>query len=287
MTISSLNAAAIDPHASGFGLLRLAARNGAAEVAPVERTRPAGSCDCGQADCPTCSKSVFAAEDTVELSLSAAFESGNASPEFVERPEAIDQTDNHRNREQAGKTARASDRASSETELTDEEQKQVEQLKQRDREVRQHEQAHLAAAGGNAIGGPTFEYQTGPDGKRYAVGGEVQIDTSPVEGDPEATIAKMQQIRAAALAPANPSAQDRQVAAQAAAEARDARAELARSPSGFANEEQNGASLATGQSRREESDRRTEQDSSSRRFEGRVARYRDRMAEPARLDLYA
>jgi len=113
------------------------------------------------------------------------------------------------------------------TELTEEEKQQVEKLKQRDAEVRRHEQAHKAAAGGHAAGGPTFEFQTGPDGKRYAVGGEVRIDTSEVQGDPQATIAKMQQIRRAANAPAEPSAQDRKVAAQAAQAEREARRELA------------------------------------------------------------
>lgn len=46
--------------------------------------------------------------------------------------------------------------------------------------MRAHEQAHKTAAGGLAQGGATFEYQTGPDGKQYAVSGEVKIDTSPV-----------------------------------------------------------------------------------------------------------
>ena len=78
--------------------------------------------------------------------------------------------------------------------------------------VRAHEQAHKAAAGAHAKGGPTYEYQSGPDGKRYAVGGEVQIDTSPVPNDPQATIQKMQQVQRAANAPAEPSSQDRRVA---------------------------------------------------------------------------
>ena len=112
-------------------------------------------------------------------------------------------------------------------ELSDEEQAEVRELKQRDQEVRRHEQAHKGAAGSHATGGPSFEYTTGPDGKRYAVGGEVNIDTSEVPGDPQATIAKMQQIRSAAQAPANPSSQDRAVANQAAATERAARAELA------------------------------------------------------------
>jgi hypothetical protein len=72
--------------------------------------------------------------------------------------------------------------------------------------VRAHEQAHLVAAGRYASSGGTFPYETGSD---YAVGGEVAIDTSAIAGDPEATLRKMEQIRRAALAPANPSGQDR------------------------------------------------------------------------------
>ena len=57
--------------------------------------------------------------------------------------------------------------------------------------------------------------------------GEVKIDTSEIPGDPQATLLKAQIIRRAALAPATPSAQDRQVAAQATAMAQQARIELA------------------------------------------------------------
>lgn len=106
-------------------------------------------------------------------------------------------------------------------------QRIVNELKKIDQEVRAHEQAHAAAAGGLAKGGPTFEFQRGPDGQLYAVGGEVQIDTSGVPGDPEATLQKAQQIQQAALAPAQPSSQDRSVAVAAAAMAAEARAEIA------------------------------------------------------------
>jgi len=111
-------------------------------------------------------------------------------------------------------------------ELTEEERKVVEELRNRDREVRAHEHAHKAAAGPYATGGPTYTYQTGPDGKRYAIGGEVQIDTSEVPNDPEATIRKAQTIRRAALAPAEPSSQDQRVAAQARVIENRARQEL-------------------------------------------------------------
>lgn len=112
--------------------------------------------------------------------------------------------------------------------LTEEETRQVEQLKTRDREVRSHEQAHMAAAGSLAKGGPTYEYKRGPDGKQYVTNGEVQIDSRVASGSPEAAIAKAQQIRRAALAPADPSGQDRAVAAQAAAMEQEARSKLAK-----------------------------------------------------------
>ena len=103
----------------------------------------------------------------------------------------------------------------------------MQQLKQRDTQVRQHEQAHLAAGGQYVRGGASFEYTTGPDGRRYATGGEVSIDVGS-ERTPEATIRKAQAVRRAALAPAEPSGQDRSVAAQAAQLETKARQELAR-----------------------------------------------------------
>jgi hypothetical protein len=110
-------------------------------------------------------------------------------------------------------------------ELSQDEKRQVAELARRDREVRAHEAAHKGSAGGLARGGASFSYETGPDGKRYAVGGEVSIDTSPVEGDPAATERKMRQVQRAALAPAEPSSQDRKVAASAARQAQAAQAE--------------------------------------------------------------
>lgn len=110
--------------------------------------------------------------------------------------------------------------------LTAEQKSEVQKLKQRDREVRNHEQAHLAAGGQYITNGASYSFQQGPDGQRYAVGGEVGIDTA-AEADPAATVRKMQAVRAAALAPASPSGQDRQVAAAATRQASQARAELA------------------------------------------------------------
>lgn len=112
------------------------------------------------------------------------------------------------------------------TELTESEKEQVTKLKARDLEVRTHEQAHLSVAGSLANGGPSYSYQTGPDGRRYAVGGEVSIDNSAVSGDPQATIQKMTRVKAAALAPAEPSSQDRKVASDAERKKAQAQQEL-------------------------------------------------------------
>ena len=100
-------------------------------------------------------------------------------------------------------------------ELSEEELAQLQTLKSRDAEVRAHEQAHMAAGGRYITSGASYEYQRGPDGQDYAIGGEVGIDTSPVSGDPAATIAKARTLIRAALAPAEPSSQDQRVAAAA------------------------------------------------------------------------
>lgn len=105
------------------------------------------------------------------------------------------------------------------------EQQEINQLAARDREVRNHERAHVAV-GGQYAGAPRYQYQRGPDGVNYAVAGEVSISTSPIPGDPQMTIEKAQVIKRAALAPAEPSAQDRKVAAEAVQMEMQARVEL-------------------------------------------------------------
>jgi hypothetical protein len=107
-------------------------------------------------------------------------------------------------------------------------QSKVDQLKEIDRKVKAHEQAHIAAGGELIRGGANFSYQKGPDGKLYAIGGDVSIDTSPGR-TPEDTVVRAQRIRSAALAPADPSAQDRRVAADASAMELSARGEVAAS----------------------------------------------------------
>jgi SprA-related family len=102
----------------------------------------------------------------------------------------------------------------------------IAKLESRNLEVLAHEATHMSAAGAFIKGGASYTYQIGPDGKSYAIGGEVSIDMSPVPGNPRATITKMMAIRAAALSPSDPSGQDMSVAAAAAQIEANARAQL-------------------------------------------------------------
>ena len=101
------------------------------------------------------------------------------------------------------------------------------QLRARDAHVRAHEAAHMAAGGSYIRGGATYIFEKGPDGGEYAVGGEVSIDASPIPGKPAETAAKMAIVRAAALAPSDPSPADNAIAAAASEMEAEAYAELA------------------------------------------------------------
>ncbi|PLX95946.1 MAG: catalase [Desulfuromonas sp.] len=140
-----------------------------------------------------------------------------------EQGEAVEEMDE--GQEAAESDGAAEEGTPSSAQLSEEEQQQVQELSQRDREVQVHEAAH-AAVGGTYTGSPSLTYETGPDGKRYAVSGEVNVDMGEVAGDPQATMEKADVIRAAALAPAQPSSQDRNVAAQASRMRAQAQAEL-------------------------------------------------------------
>lgn len=110
-------------------------------------------------------------------------------------------------------------------ELSEQELATLMQLKARDREVRAHEQAH-EAVGGRYAGSASYQYERGPDGAKYAVAGEVPISLPTGGGEPEERVQQAEQVIRAALAPAEPSAQDRAVAAKAAQLKTEAQAEL-------------------------------------------------------------
>ncbi|GJA09573.1 hypothetical protein GVO02_07245 [Aeromonas caviae] len=131
----------------------------------------------------------------------------------------------HRFVEATGEEGERRQRQEGEQQEQQKQQRQVAALVERDLEVRKHEQAHQSA-GGEHAGSPTYQFSRGPDGKRYATGGEVVIDMGTIPGDPAATIAKMQQVRAAALAPDEPSSQDMSVARAASSKEAQARKDL-------------------------------------------------------------
>ena len=147
-------------------------------------------------------------------------------PDFVSRGRVYSSAQEASGEDAGGRLEGTESKAQGLRSLTPEEQRQVRQLEQIDRRVRAHEQAHVAVGGDLVKGGATFTYTTGPDDQRYAVAGEVSIDTSPGR-TPKETIPKAQHIRETALAPADPSPQDRSVAAKATKMEGDARREVA------------------------------------------------------------
>jgi len=104
------------------------------------------------------------------------------------------------------------EKSKSDNKLSPDEERLVSDLQSRDAEVRAHESAHQS--GGASTGAATFTYQQGPDGKMYAIGGEVSISFQ-TGSTPQETIANAQAVIASALAPADPSGQDMAVASSA------------------------------------------------------------------------
>ncbi len=193
-------------------------------MAAAKKAAVAGEKSCGCKACPACAIQAYTAQAGVKKDIPAAgaaaaekeeqgAELSGASEGVQSAPVAEAQRGSG---QEGGEPARAAtgQKGTDGEALTQAERLQVAELELIDTKVRAHEMAHLAAAGSYATGGANFQYVKGPDGKRYAVGGEVGIDTGK-ESTPEATISKMQTVRAAALAPADPSPQDRKVAARA------------------------------------------------------------------------
>ena len=120
-------------------------------------------------------------------------------------------------------------------ELSESDEELLQKLKSRDAKVRSHEAAHVMAAGGQASS-PTYTYQTGPDGRRYAIGGSVDISIMTT-GDGEADARRAKKAYRAAMATGEPSARDLQTATRAqsmsAKSMKDAAARYADAQDGF------------------------------------------------------
>ena len=91
-------------------------------------------------------------------------------------------------------------------------QRVLEKFKNSDSNIRTHEQAH--AANGATTTPISYKYQMGPDGKMYAIGGEVRLDTS-IPKDPKEASFKLSQIQRASNAPSDMSGADAHISIQA------------------------------------------------------------------------
>jgi len=117
--------------------------------------------------------------------------------------------------------------ADTSAELSAEEQRRVRELERLDRVVRAQENVHRAVAPEVVSGDSTFEFEVGPDGRRYAVRGETRIEL-PRSGDPDQIVHDAQLALRAALAPAQVSSEDRVLAMRAAGLEARARAQIQR-----------------------------------------------------------
>jgi len=88
----------------------------------------------------------------------------------------------------------------------------LQKFKNKDAEIRTHEQAHASI--GHTTSPISYNYQEGPDGKMYAVGGSVRLDTS-IPDDPNAAMLKLDMLQKAASASINPSSADNAISSQA------------------------------------------------------------------------
>lgn len=172
----------------------------------------------------------------------AAFAS--ISPEAIALYEA-EQTGTNTTQTNDEQTGREQTGAGTNQELTPQEQQQLAELKQTDAQVKAHEHAHKSTAAGLTTSGPNYEYETGPDGKKYAVAGDVNVSYQK-SSDPEVNLKNAQQLKAAALAPADPSSQDRKVAMQADREIAQARQEIMEEQNQTEEEEETSATSAAG-----------------------------------------
>eukprot|EP00824_Muranothrix_gubernata_P005452 TRINITY_DN17039_c0_g1_i1.p2 TRINITY_DN17039_c0_g1~~TRINITY_DN17039_c0_g1_i1.p2 ORF type:complete len:169 (-),score=10.79 TRINITY_DN17039_c0_g1_i1:295-801(-) len=85
----------------------------------------------------------------------------------------------------------------------------LDKFEARDAQTRAHEQSHASNA--PTTGAINYNYQIGPDGKMYAVGGSVKYDTSIPEDEASANL-KLEQLQNAASAPGELSGADAQIA---------------------------------------------------------------------------
>ncbi|WP_051207704.1 putative metalloprotease CJM1_0395 family protein [Saccharospirillum impatiens] len=221
-TVTGLYPNAITPTVNPFGDMAQRAQqrrdNDAAVFAPVEEAETTAP---GQNRPDRSDRQTQPVQNNPSASPASVAQAESQAQPADETPPAADDTSAFARQRDESRAVRQE----AEQRQLDQDLQTIRELAARDREVRSHEQAHQAV-GGQYAGGMSLSFERGPDGKRYAVAGEVPIDISSIPGNPEATMAKAEQVRRAALAPAEPSAQDRSVAAAAMQLKMDAQIEL-------------------------------------------------------------
>lgn len=88
-------------------------------------------------------------------------------------------------------------------------QRVLEKFKRLDSQTKAHEQQHASLA--DTKGAISYNYQMGPDGKLYATGGHVRLDTS-LPQDKDAALAKLDRLSKSAGAPSELSSADASIA---------------------------------------------------------------------------
>ena len=151
--------------AIGSGVLSLPTANLFASGVGVGQGALKVGCNCGTAGCPGCgggvsvstapaaSEVLSSPSDTRPILANA---DGQTVASLIGAQEAAGQSE-----EAEAESGEGGFDPSNPDGLTDEERQVVRELQQRDREVRQHEQAHAAAAGQYA-GAPTMNIQSAP-----------------------------------------------------------------------------------------------------------------------------
>lgn len=151
-------------------------------------------------------------KDTEPKLLGSSNTQNSDETESTDTVKSESRTDESSEKQQDAETPKIGKKSSDK--LTPEQQQELTKLKKTDADVKAHEQAHLSAASGISASAPSYTYEEGPDGQKYAVGGEVNVSFDET-GDPEKDKASAETMKRAALAPADPSSQDRAVARNA------------------------------------------------------------------------
>ncbi len=175
----------------------------------------------------TLTADIASISDQAKEMAARAESAGLSSEELEEYAEIAQQVEDDEDIQQARKnlaTIRIGEKVSQDL-MDNTDKERIRDLEERDRKVRQREEAHVRAAGLLASGGPKYRYEIGPDGKRYAVEGHTDIKVK--EGNtPEERLKNAKQAERAAQQGGAVTPQSAKVLAEARGEAQKAQQEI-------------------------------------------------------------